>query len=66
MSGESSGQRLTSPMTCRQVWSGFAMDGSGSIHFTSGDAILTGDALSLFPFSVSQSDYGAKVEVART
>jgi hypothetical protein len=28
MSGESLGQRPTSPTTCRQVWSGFAMDGS--------------------------------------
>ena len=34
-------------------------------HLTSGDAVLTGDALSLFPFSVGQSDYGAQVEVAR-
>ena len=32
MSGESSGQRPTSPTTCRQVWSGFAMDGSASIN----------------------------------
>jgi anaerobic selenocysteine-containing dehydrogenase len=37
----------------------------GLNHLTSGDAVLTGDALSLFPFSVGQSDYGAKVEVAR-
>jgi anaerobic selenocysteine-containing dehydrogenase len=34
-------------------------------HLTSGDAVLTGDALSLFPFSVGQADYGARVEVAR-
>jgi hypothetical protein len=27
---------------------------------------MTGDALNLFQFSVGQSDYGAKVEVART
>src|SRR5262245_46963339 len=38
----------------------------GLNHLTSGDAVLTGDALSLFPFSVGQSDYGAKVEVARS
>jgi hypothetical protein len=37
----------------------------GLNHLTSGDAVLTGDALSVFPFSVGQSDYGAKVEVAR-
>ena len=37
----------------------------GLNHLTSGDAVLTGEALSLFPFSVGQSDYGAKVEVAR-
>jgi anaerobic selenocysteine-containing dehydrogenase len=37
----------------------------GLNHLTSGDAVLTGDALSLFPFSVGQSDYGVKVEVAR-
>ena len=34
-------------------------------HLTSGDAVLTGDALSLFPFSVGQSNYGAQVDVAR-
>jgi anaerobic selenocysteine-containing dehydrogenase len=38
----------------------------GLNHLTAGDAVLTGDALSLFPFSVGQSDYGAKVEVARS
>jgi hypothetical protein len=38
----------------------------GLKHLTSGDAVLTGDALKLFPFSVGQADYGAKVEVART
>jgi hypothetical protein len=37
----------------------------GLNHLTSGDAVLTGDALNLFPFSVGQADYGAKVEVAR-
>jgi len=31
-----------------------------------GPQVLIGDALSLFPFSVGQSDYGAKVEVARS
>jgi anaerobic selenocysteine-containing dehydrogenase len=36
----------------------------GLNHLTSGDAVLTGDALSLFPFSVGQSDYDATVEVA--
>jgi len=38
----------------------------GLNHLTSGDAVLTGDALSLFPFSVGQSNYGARVEVARS
>jgi anaerobic selenocysteine-containing dehydrogenase len=37
----------------------------GLNHLTSGDAVLAGDALSLFPFSVGQSDYGAQVEIAR-
>ena len=37
----------------------------GLNHLTSGDAVLTGDALNLFPFSVGQADYGAKVEVVR-
>jgi hypothetical protein len=37
----------------------------GLNHLTSGDAVLTGDALSLFSFSVGQSDYGARVEVVR-
>jgi anaerobic selenocysteine-containing dehydrogenase len=36
----------------------------GLNHLTSGHAVLTGDALNLFPFSVGQSDYGAKVEVS--
>ena len=36
----------------------------GLNHLTSGDAVLAGDALSLFPFSVGQSDYGAQVEIA--
>jgi anaerobic selenocysteine-containing dehydrogenase len=38
----------------------------GLNHLTSGDAVLAGDALSLFPFSVGQSNYGAQVEVARS
>jgi len=38
----------------------------GLNHLTSGDAVLTGDALSLFPFSVGQANYGAKVQVARS
>jgi anaerobic selenocysteine-containing dehydrogenase len=38
----------------------------GLNHLTSGDAVLTGDALDLFPFSVGQSDYGARVEVIAT
>ena len=38
----------------------------GLNQLTSGDAVLTGDSLNLFPFSVGQSDYGARVEVART
>jgi anaerobic selenocysteine-containing dehydrogenase len=36
----------------------------GLNHLTSGDAVLNGDALDLFPFSVGQADYGARVEVA--
>jgi anaerobic selenocysteine-containing dehydrogenase len=36
----------------------------GLNHLTSGDAVLTGDALSLFPFSVGQADYGVRVKVA--
>jgi anaerobic selenocysteine-containing dehydrogenase len=38
----------------------------GLNHLTSGDPVLAGEALSLFPFSVGQSDYGAQVEVARS
>jgi anaerobic selenocysteine-containing dehydrogenase len=38
----------------------------GLNHLTSGDAVLTGDTLSLFPFSVGQAHYGAQVEVARS
>src|SRR5262249_24415755 len=38
----------------------------GLNHLTSGNAVLTGDALTLFPFSVGQSDYGAQVEVRRS
>lgn len=42
-------------------WS-LARDGwVGPSHL--GDAVLTGDAFRLFPFSVGQSDYGALVEV---
>jgi anaerobic selenocysteine-containing dehydrogenase len=37
----------------------------GLNHLTSGEAVLTGDALSLFPFSVGQAEFGARVEVAR-
>jgi len=38
----------------------------GLNHLTSGDAVLTGDALSLFPFSVGQADYGDQVEASRS
>jgi anaerobic selenocysteine-containing dehydrogenase len=38
----------------------------GLNHLTSGEAVLTGDALGLFHFSVGQADYGARVEVARS
>jgi anaerobic selenocysteine-containing dehydrogenase len=38
----------------------------GLNHLISGDAVLTGDALGLFHFSVGQSNYGAQVEVARS
>jgi hypothetical protein len=38
----------------------------GLNHLTSGDAVLTGDALSLLPFSVGQADYCARVQVARS
>lgn len=38
----------------------------GLNHLTSGGAVLRGDALDLFPFSVGQADYGARVEVARS
>jgi len=38
----------------------------GLNHLTSGDAVLTGDGLNLFPFSVGQSDYGAQVDVVRS
>src|SRR5262245_3313949 len=37
----------------------------GLNHLTSGDSVLTGDALSLLPLSVGKADYGVKVEVAR-
>ena len=37
----------------------------GLNHLTSGEAVLTGDALTLFPFSVGQANYSARVEVAR-
>jgi anaerobic selenocysteine-containing dehydrogenase len=38
----------------------------GLNSLTSGDAVLAGDALNLFPFSVGQSNYGARVEVGRS
>ena len=38
----------------------------GLNSLTSGDAVLPGDALSLFPFSVGQASYGARVEVVRS
>jgi anaerobic selenocysteine-containing dehydrogenase len=38
----------------------------GLNDLTSGDAVLTGDALSLFPFSVGQADFRAQVEVSRS
>ena len=38
----------------------------GLNRLTSGDAVLAGDALSLFPFSVGQANYGARVEVDRS
>ncbi|HLZ02785.1 MAG TPA: molybdopterin-dependent oxidoreductase [Bradyrhizobium sp.] len=37
----------------------------GLNNLTSGEMVLSGDALSLFPFSVGQAAYGAQVEVAR-
>lgn len=39
---------------------------AGLNSLTSGDPVLAGDALSLFPFSVGQASYGARVEVARS
>jgi len=65
MSAESLAHGPTSLTTCPQASSGFAMDGSASIASRLAMRVLTGDALSLFPFSVGQADYGAKVEVAR-
>jgi anaerobic selenocysteine-containing dehydrogenase len=38
----------------------------GLNHLTSGDAVLVGDAPTLFSFSVGRSDYGAQVEVVRS
>ena len=38
----------------------------GLNHLTSGEGVLRGDALSLFPFSVGQSNFGARVEIARS
>jgi anaerobic selenocysteine-containing dehydrogenase len=38
----------------------------GLNRLTSGDAVVTGDALNMFPFSVGQSNYGAQVEITRT
>jgi anaerobic selenocysteine-containing dehydrogenase len=38
----------------------------GLNSLTSGDAVLPAGALNLFPFSVGQASYGARVEVARS
>jgi anaerobic selenocysteine-containing dehydrogenase len=38
----------------------------GLNHLTSGSAVVTGDALSLFPFGVGQARYGARVEIVGT
>jgi anaerobic selenocysteine-containing dehydrogenase len=55
---------VTDDVTPGVVW---IRDGwVGLNHLTSGEAVLTGDALGLFHFSVGQSDYGAQVEVARS
>ena len=37
----------------------------GLNDLTSGEAVIGGDALTLFPFSVGQSSYGARVEISR-
>jgi anaerobic selenocysteine-containing dehydrogenase len=37
----------------------------GLNHLTSGEAVVGGDALTLFPFSVGQSSYRARVEITR-
>ena len=37
----------------------------GLNHLTSGEAVVGGDALTLFPFSVGQSSYAARVEISR-
>jgi anaerobic selenocysteine-containing dehydrogenase len=40
-------------------------DGWGGLnHLSSGNSVVPTEALSLFPFSVGQSDYGARVEVS--
>jgi hypothetical protein len=64
MSVDRSGQGLvTDDVPPGAVWT---RDGCvGLNRLTSGNAVLTGDAFSLFPFSVGQSDHGVKVEVAR-
>jgi hypothetical protein len=64
MSGESSGAIAHVTVGVPPVW---IRDGwAGLNHLTSGDAVLTRDALNLFPFSVGQADYGAGVEIARS
>jgi hypothetical protein len=37
----------------------------GLNHLTSGEPVVPAGALALFPFSVGQSSYGAKVEISR-
>ena len=37
----------------------------GLNHLTSGEAVVTGEALGAFHFSVGQSHYGARVEITR-
>jgi anaerobic selenocysteine-containing dehydrogenase len=55
---------VTNDMRPGAVW---MRDGwVGLNHLTSGDVVLTGEALRLFPFSVGQADYGARVEVVRS
>jgi anaerobic selenocysteine-containing dehydrogenase len=62
--GEFGARAITDDVPPGVVW---IRDGwVGLNHLTSGDAVLNGDTLTLFPFSVGQSDYGAQVEVARS